>query len=270
MLQQKKKILYCDAGYGFPTEARPRRERILAVAKQIVNFLDWQRNSQSFSSSDIKNNSNSSNHELAEIVIIDCDESIEMAVRDRMKELLKADEIPANVIFSSERLDSSKDDIIYLSPDAEEVLDPHKEPPNQVVIGLLIDRRIQPNRSKQRAYKLGLKSARLALESFQDVDQCEPLNVDTVLVGMQKWWWNCETKIKEPLQECFLDAMETTLTQHIRRHPNRPLHKVKKECKSWLHRIGFRSGKYLDVQVKAVTLLFHTPFACLMDFTDAP
>ena len=34
--------LLCDLGYGIPNEARPRKEKILAISKQLVNFLVWQ------------------------------------------------------------------------------------------------------------------------------------------------------------------------------------------------------------------------------------
>ena len=206
----RKKIIYCDAGYGFPSEAKPRRERVLAVAKQIVNFLVWQ--------------TESSTDDLAEIVICDCDQQCRTAVEDRMKQLLKSS-LPTHVTFSTDSLVSlSSQDVVYLSPDADEMLDPTKEPPDHVVVGLLVDRRIQPNRSKRQAESLGLPCARLALEAF-NMDDCEPLNVDTVLVGMQQWWWNCQ-KGEEPLQECFMKAVETTMQQHIARHPNRPLHKM--------------------------------------------
>ena len=33
--------LVCDAHYGFPTQRRPRRERINAVARQLRNFEVW-------------------------------------------------------------------------------------------------------------------------------------------------------------------------------------------------------------------------------------
>jgi len=203
----RKKVLFCDAGYGFPSEARPRREKVLAVAKQIVNFLSWQ---------------SKSSMDFADLVIVGCDERSRSDVEERMKQLLKGD-VPPHVSFSVTSLEDSSDSIIYLSPDADEALDPSTEPPDRVVVGLLIDRRIQPNRSKKHAASLGIQSARLPLEGF-NVDNCEPLNVDTVLVGMQQWWWNCETQ-KGTSTECFLGAMENALQQHCKRHPNRPLHK---------------------------------------------
>lgn len=202
----RRKVIYCDAGYGFPSEARPRREKVLAIAKQVVNFLMWQRESSM---------------DFAEIIIVGCDELNRSALVERMKHLLKGD-IPIHVSFSATTLDSLKK-IVYLSPDADEALDPSIEPPDQVVVGLLIDRRINANRSKRQAANLGIQSARFALEEF-NIDRCEPLNVDTVLVGMQQWWWNCEQR-EGARRECFLEAMEKSLQQHCTRHPNRPLHK---------------------------------------------
>ena len=55
--------------------------------------------------------------------------------------------------------------VTYLSPDADTVLDPDAAPPATVVIGLLIDRRrIQMNRSTERAAKLSIPTARWPLE----------------------------------------------------------------------------------------------------------
>jgi hypothetical protein len=204
---RRRKVIYCDAGYGFPSEARPRREKVLAIAKQVVNFLMWQQESTSM--------------DFAEVIIVGCDELNRSALEERMKQLLKGD-IPLHVSFSSTKLDSL-DKIVYLSPDADEALDPSLEPPDHVVVGLLIDRRIIANRSKRQAANLGIQSARFALEEF-NIDRCEPLNVDTVLVGMQQWWWNCEQH-EGGRRECFLEAMETSMDQHCTRHPNRPLHK---------------------------------------------
>jgi hypothetical protein len=203
---KQKKVLFCDAGYGFPVEARPRREKILAVAKQLVNFLSWQGRSE--------------NDDFAEIVVMGCDEESQATVKERMEELLEGS-LPDNFSFSSQALESLTGSV-YLSPDAEEAMDANASPPDHVVVGLLIDRRVQLNRSKKRANKLGLSSARLPLENF-NVDNFEPLNVDTVLTAMQRWWWNCETS--GPSSECFLNSVEQAFEEHCRRHPSRPLHK---------------------------------------------
>ena len=237
-IHKTRRVIYCDAGYGFPSQARPRRERVLAVAKQMVNFLIWQKGECSSvldndNANDDDDDGNTNDFKgAADIILCNfADEHSRMAVEERMKQLLNGN-VPAHVTFStatSSELDlssSSQEKIVYLSPDADDVLDPNCEPPDRVVVGLLIDRRIQPNRSKKRAATLGLPSARLALDTFTNIDSCEPLNVDTVLVGMQQWWWNCD-KGENPLRECFIKAVETTMEQHVARHPNRPLHKPK-------------------------------------------
>lgn len=205
---KEKKILFCDAGYGFPLEARPRREKMLAVAKQLVNFLIWQKKEQSY---------------LAEVVVVGCDEASQVFIEERMKELLKED-LPDNFKFSPQSV-ASLQDSVYLSPDAEDVLDPNVSPPDRVIVGLLIDRRVQLNRSKDRATKLELPAVRLPLENF-NVDKSEPLNVDCILSAMQLWWQNCE--IKGASSECFLHSMEQAFEEHCQRHPNRPLHKAGK------------------------------------------
>ena len=75
---------------------------------------------------------------------------------------------------------------VYLSPDADESLKPSSEPPRIIIIGLLIDRRVQPNRSRDRANILNIITRRWPLEEcFKDIDACEPLNVDCILEGTQ-------------------------------------------------------------------------------------
>jgi len=200
--------LVCDAGYGFPTEARPRREKILAVAKQLHNFVVWQEESS------LQGEKN-----LADILIVGCKkQSDQESLKARMEEL-SGGELPAHVTFSSEPLESFSETAVYLSPDAEAVLDATSDPPARVVIGLLIDRRIQPNRSLKRAStQLKFQNcARLGLEKvLAEVDPSEPLNVDTVLITMQQWWWNPKN---------FGDSVELALQKHALQHPNRPLHK---------------------------------------------
>jgi hypothetical protein len=205
------KVLLCDAGFGFPTEARPRREKILAVAKQLVNFLAWQ--------------DKAAIGGLAQVIVAGCNEESRSALSDRMTQLWKG-ELPAHVSFSTLNVTCFDSSALYLSPDSDDALDPAVEPPNVVVVGLLVDRRIKPNRSKIRASSLCLESARLPLGSFDVVDKNEPFNVDTVLVAIQQWWWNNETTLGGDPSECYMRAMEMALVQHGKRHPNRPLHKV--------------------------------------------
>ena len=35
-------LIICDAGYGLPHQARPRKEKISAISKQLYNFITWQ------------------------------------------------------------------------------------------------------------------------------------------------------------------------------------------------------------------------------------
>ena len=178
--------LICDVGYGFPKEKKPRREKINAVTRQIVNFLEWQ----------VKEGKEDSNKVLAAVKIVGCqDEATKLVLEERTKTLLKTDSMPSHVLFTCDPLDvvcnpagNGERKPIYLSPDAEEALDPAKRPPSLVVIGMLIDRRVQPNRSRDRALGLNLTPQRWALgECFTEINPNEPLNVDCVLEGMQQW-----------------------------------------------------------------------------------
>ena len=194
------RVLLCDMGYGVPKEVRPRREKILAIARQLVNFVEFQC---------------AQAHPPTPVRILDCpDDAIEEALCSRMKELLKAD-IPDHVRFVRNTTLSEFVDAVYLSPDAPDVLSFDTAPPSQLVVGLLIDRRVQVDRSLQRAEKLGLRAARLPLDSFTNLSPNEPLNVDCVLEGIQRWQWNTE-----PGEDAFWKA----LRHHESRHPKRVQH----------------------------------------------
>ena len=206
-------ILICDAGYGLPREVRPRREKILAIARQIVNFLKWQleQKKQSF----------------ALIRVVGCkDDATKSVLEKRTKEVLGLS-LPNNLEFSCETLESCcglDNEVVYLSPDAETSLDPACHPPKIVVVGLLIDRRVQPNRSKNRASDVNIVAKRWPLEEcFVSIDPNEPLNVDCILEGMQQWWWNCETQ-EMPSRDHFIKAAEQAIEHHAKRHPSRTLH----------------------------------------------
>jgi hypothetical protein len=124
---------------------------------------------------------------------------------------------------------------VYLSPDADESLKPSSEPPRIIIIGLLIDRRVQPNRSRDRANNLDIITRRWPLEEcFKDIDACEPLNVDCILEGTQQWWWNwsCSSfksaNINKGSNEAFAQAATQAIEHHAERHPSRPLHITKR------------------------------------------
>ena len=245
-------ILLCDAGYGLPREGRPRKEKILAIARQLVNFLEWQIRQQ-----------NNHKMSMALVKVVACpDESTRISLLERTVELFsKASdskttvELPSHVTFSCQPLgeligemehktllESStlSSSVVYLSPDASDVLNPSDSPPDIVVVGLIIDRRIQPNKSQQRANALQISAKRWPLEDCcplnnEHIDTQEPLNVDCILEGMQQWWWNCQTNADGVSQhqkgmltgkERFLQAANQALMHHVQRHPSRPIHKV--------------------------------------------
>lgn len=237
----RPRILICDAGYGLPREARPRKEKILAIARQLVNFIEWQVQSQ--------------NQPFAQVQVVACpDESVCTLLRERTLELLQTKELPSHVSFGCQSLEEAcqdaqprKSSIVYLSPDAEQALDISEAPPRVVIIGLLIDRKVQPNKSKERAanFVQVLVTKRWPLEEcFAEISAHEPLNVDCIMEGMQQWWWNDDssaitadddeapakastsnttTKISRQ-RETFVHAAAQAIQHHAERHPSRPVH----------------------------------------------
>lgn len=231
-------ILVCDAGYGLPREGRPRKEKILAIARQLANFLKWQE-------------PHDGRYPLSEVRVVACpDDKTLDSLKQRLLQILESKELPGNVTFSCESLeeacgslspsDSAEDDsVVYLSPDAPK-LDPTNRAPKKVVVGLLIDRRVQPNRSKDRASKLALVARRWPLEDCfrsESISATEPLNVDCVLEGMQQWWWNeaeisdsvqddVEGNVGEERKKAFAKAAQQAIHHHAERHPSRPVHKT--------------------------------------------
>jgi hypothetical protein len=246
----RSNILLCDAGYGFPREKVPRKEKIYSIAGQLANFIQWQLSCRQQKEKTSENGDKderrrkkrfSSN--LAAVRVVGCpDETIRSTLETRILEKLSLSEIPDHVQISCDTMEqffssvfvvvddddgssgSQSQRPVYLSPDAEEALDPSDRPPNIVVVGMLIDRRVQPNRSKNRASNLGMVAKRWPLEDcFIDISAKEPLNVDCVLEGMQQWWWNCDETIHGG-KECFMQAASQAIDHHAKRHPSRPLH----------------------------------------------
>ena len=249
-----KQVLVLDAGYGFPREKKVRKEKINAIASQLSNFLVWQTGrTDSTAGRGCK---------YALVRVVGCpDENTRKILENRtienMKRAssassasnLKGNNLPSHVTISCETLEQCLDDLaanhpdiianqiphgkidkpVYLSPDAAESLDPRSEPPEIAVVGLLIDRRVQPNRSRDRAQTIGIIARRWPLEDcFGEIDSHEPLNVDCVLEGMQQWWWNwkdtsvtCSDDVK---RETFIQAASQAIEHHVTRHPSRPLH----------------------------------------------
>jgi hypothetical protein len=227
----KPPVILCDFAYGLPKEARPRKEKLLAISKQMVTFLLWQAEAQQL---------NPNHHQPHGLQIVGCpDEATETALTDRMHQLWKKASpdtpFPEHFTFTDKLLEAfafqdPTNPPVYLSPDADRALDPAQPPPSTVVVGLLIDRRIQLNRSLEQATKLSLPAARLPLDSVPHVDRNEPLNVDCILEGMQQWYWNCQAaEVSEGAEaavteDCFQRAALQALQHHETRHPERPRH----------------------------------------------
>jgi len=136
----------------------------------------------------------------------------------------------------------SNEDAIYLSPDGTITLNPSQKPPNIVVIGMLVDRNVTRNRSKLQAKQCQITSAKLPLryiyvkdekESNSNDDDEEPLNIDTVLEIMERWWIQSfqsnmayahkeNEKISDDLtknEKAFIIAATEAMKTHRLRHP---------------------------------------------------
>ncbi|GFH50329.1 hypothetical protein CTEN210_06805 [Chaetoceros tenuissimus] len=128
--------------------------------------------------------------------------------------------------------------IAYLSPDADESIPASQTPPMHVIVGMLVDRKVQPNRSKSRAESIqindeeqtmSIEPKQLSLNALNvsDLSQDEPLNIDTVMEMMERWWINA--KYRDGSSESkrilhFRDAAARSLLTHRQRHPNRTIH----------------------------------------------
>ncbi len=256
--------IICDAWFGFPKEERPRRERILAVSRQIHNFTLWrsnylkentqQRASQVFvigEAGDVESikerlvelEGKEIQRRKTEDAAATIDDKYSTYIRkatflpnkkleDLAKDLLINDTTIANV--------GPKESIKYLSPDAGEKLNASKSPPKIVVVGMLVDRKVQLNRSKQRAESLFSQSEQgsdggntdgcsivpvqlpLDVLNVKDLSEDEPLNIDTVMEMMERWWINCSRGTEG--KNYFIDASARALLTHRQRHPKRVIH----------------------------------------------
>merc|ERR1712194_708810 len=84
--------------------------------------------------------------------------------------------------------------VCYLSPDADNVLSLEDGLPDVVIVGMLVDRLTQLNRSKERSLDIdeNIYCARLPLHTIgaSDLSSNEPLNIDTVLELITRQHWN--------------------------------------------------------------------------------
>ena len=207
-------IIICDAWYGFPSQKRPRKERINAVSRQLSNFIQWRTSSlSSKSKSSVKDSVQQNN---CQVSLLGSEGDVQ-AVHDRMDELATTSntqststtcsnnevEFQPNIaihefinkqtMHNTNNEEDDTDTIVYLSPDASHTLSSTRPPPRIVIIGMLIDRRITTDRSRIRAEEtLKIKAVKLPLDELntKELTSHEPLNVDTCMELMQRWWWN--------------------------------------------------------------------------------
>ena len=242
-LETKPNIILCDAWYGFPQQTRPRKERICAVSRQLVNFLQWRQCANLGA-------------EQCQVHLLGSEVDV-TSVQQRITDIIDKEDTSGKCIGQihyKSNVDihdaiqqwrntySTNDEVVYLSPDASEALSPTAPPPRVVIVGMLIDRRITSDRSKKRAEEyLNLRAVKLPLNELNVKEMCseEPLNVDTVMELMQRWWTNCD-KLEEihnarksdkmyigpsKYREGFVKAAAFAIKSHRDRHPNRPIHK---------------------------------------------
>ena len=271
--QRQQSTIVCDAWYGLPTQKRPRRERVNAIARQLRNveqsaLLAKVANSkqgcgvrvvligkesdvlvigerlEKLREEDGGTNDDLSNRETCRVEMLP-NVSVEEACRDtRFQEVDES----ARANDDTEILVECHDKPTYLSPDADATLDPRKSPPRTVVVGMLIDRRVQPNRSSERAEKIDVPAARLPMDELkvEGLETNEALNVDTVLEMMVCWWdkvdglhvhdgrGNAHVGNEDDddddndngnsFRKCFIAAASAAMVSHEDRHPNRAIH----------------------------------------------
>lgn len=244
-------VILCDCHYGFPIQKRPRNERVRAVSRQLTNFLQWR------SETSVKMNSICH----SQVYVVGTGNDIE-SVKARVDELGSQTKASTEEIMFQPDVDihqfldqqkstheSVKEEVVYLSPDATYTLPTTCRPPRIVIVGMLIDRRITEDRSRRRAEEsLNIRAAKLPLDELRvkELSSSEPLNVDTVMELMQRWWWNCD-KVEERLKQincsgksegdnntenygqlykkCFIEAAAYAMKSQRDRHPNRTVHK---------------------------------------------
>jgi hypothetical protein len=225
-----------------------RKERILAVSKQIYNFLQWRKDY-------LKGKNHVKSTSISKVYVIGKAEDIR-AIQKRIDELdsnHKNDDIDVNksiegckympdvlledLLNKHEIIHSKVSHACYLSPDADQSLSAAQNPPQVVIVGMLVDRKVQPNRSKSRAKSVlesqkgltmtdqtVLDCAKLPLDALNvsDLKSDEALNIDTVMEMIQRWWVNCSKE--GPSKKAFVDASARSMLTHRNRHPVRTIH----------------------------------------------
>ena len=264
-------VIICDLWYGLPTQRRPRRERVNAVARQLRNFEAWRSGRRRRSrrvgegeeeeswegggggGGDCGSDCGAARGSGARFRAVLVGDGADVgAVKDRLRSL-RSDEglgnrdrdhghdgiielLPGRTVEGEAgRLlqgAGAGAGAVYLSPDAPASLDARRPPPRAVVVGMLIDRRVIPNRSLRQAERLSLPAFRLPMDQLrvEGLRSSEALNVDTVLELMERWWDGVDGLAEgsgddgDCLRRCFLDAALGAMRSHEDRHPNRPVH----------------------------------------------
>jgi hypothetical protein len=317
-LQLSQTSLICDAWYGFPSQKRPRQERILGVSRQIFNYITWNneylkvmKRKRKTNIKIKKQNSNEKSNSTTSMIdflnwnatmyIIGKNEDVK-SIQERVENLISASkktshsssdgnndgnngdsdnngsETATDNVNDNDDWDMTKciylpgmkledlceklrsitktamttstttaittattattatsgmkanatnsKSIVYLSPDASNKLNPKEIPPSIIIIGMLVDRKVQSNRSKSRAEQIIMTMQQEQQEKLQQKDEqdnnkvmiiegkssttsffdCaqlpldilnvrdlgsdEALNIDTVLEMVQRWWYN--------------------------------------------------------------------------------
>ena len=84
-------------------------------------------------------------------------------------------------ILEIEEFNKKKEELIYLSPDAEEELETI-EKDKVYIIGGLVDKTVRKFASLIRARALNIKCAKLPIAKFMGLTRRKPLNIDTVVL----------------------------------------------------------------------------------------
>ena len=232
--KRPKLTLVVDVSYGFPTQKKPRRERINAVSGQLANFSEWWHQGRV--------GTGGGDDARVEVTVAGGKDSIS-EVRRRMVAIggealaLKFNFVEGDpssfggqaTAEGSEEGEgeiarasaSASRQVVYLSPDAEEPLDvaDSAKIPEVVVVGGLVDRKITPGRSARKAkeYKIDCRRLPVSLLELDELHDDEALNIDTVLEMCAGW-------AVESGREKFKRAATSAMLRHQSRHPNRPIH----------------------------------------------
>jgi hypothetical protein len=191
-----------DLGYSWPSEARPAKERQGAVATQLANFVNVvQRHAAATATA-------------GSFKVCVCGPGT-AAIAEKLLALAPVVEVDARDLFDSTSSgDAEAEDIVYLSPDANDFLDTSQGWPRSgsgsrrvvFVVGGIVDRKVKHGRSAKRAADAsqanngattsaassasganGGSTVRAVQLPLAADDLGAPLNIDTVLTMLFYW-----------------------------------------------------------------------------------